>query len=153
MDSDRQTNLYASNQPSPFREDAADTQIHTHKQTADVLDASTNNNVVLNGGGAGDVSSDDDGFMSGGEEFETPSTGPVLIYSPRDNTNPIPRQQIGPSPFVNSQDFYTPNSPRPIAKLSLDDDDDDEDDDDEDDDGDENEGSGALEGYPPTKEE
>ncbi|KAK4254735.1 hypothetical protein QN277_010074 [Acacia crassicarpa] len=117
---------HASNQsvpaPSSYPLDDWDKKYSSQKQTTGVMDADDNKdtNVIVNGGGD-DSGSDDDGFVSGGEEFETPSTGPVLIY-PDEKPG---EGEVVRAPHVNTNEFFTPKSGRPIAKLSVDDDEDD----------------------------
>ncbi|XP_028759349.1 translocase of chloroplast 159, chloroplastic [Neltuma alba] len=129
MDSERaapEMDSYASNQsgpaPSSYSVDDWDKEILSQKQTTGVVDADDNKdtNVIVNGGGD-DGGSDNDGFVSGGEEFETPSAGPVLIYA---DEKPV-KGEVVRAALVNSEEFFTPKSGRPIAKVSADDDEDD----------------------------
>lgn len=78
----------------------------------------TQKQIALNG------DDESDGFLSGDDEFETPSERPIRVYS-----GEIPAGIR--ADFVNSEHFYTPAVARPIAKVTTDDADDDDDDDDE----------------------
>lgn len=129
MDSERaapEIDPYASKQSGPaassYSVDDWDKEALSQKQTTGVIDADDNKdtNVIVNGGGDDD-GSENDGFLSGGEEFETPSTGPILIYP---DEKPVEGEVVR-APLVNSEEFFTPKSGRPIAKVLADDDEDD----------------------------